>query len=65
MSLSQVPVLHSWVQLHLRWASIEILVLILVSSKGSDKSALTCQGFHCSHTQSMDVDEGSDPNLDL
>ena len=58
MSLSQVPVLHSWVLLHLRWVSIEILVLILVSSEDSDKSALICQSFHCSHTQSMDVDEG-------
>ena len=36
-----------------------------MSSEGSGESARTRQSLHCLHTGGMDVDEGSDQNLDV
>ena len=40
--------------------------LVLIASVSSVGSGVqTCQSLHCLHTQSMDVDEGSDKKIDL
>ena len=44
----------------------EVLILIALLSNGSSGEPVqTPQSIHCSHTQTMDVDEDSDQNLDL